>query len=179
MRLSSAGIDFNPQVPCGTRRYQSYSARTLDNFNPQVPCGTRRRLLTRTILRFKFQSTGPLRDPTYHWFCHVRQPQISIHRSLAGPDAVQSVFGVLQGISIHRSLAGPDCSKIVTRFERIYFNPQVPCGTRRIEFYITSLAGDFNPQVPCGTRPGGVVLPGLVRNFNPQVPCGTRQDCDD
>ena len=55
-----------------------------------------------------FQSTGPLRDPTERRLRISGIKQISIHRSLAGPDdgKQRKVRGT--DISIHRSLAGPD-----------------------------------------------------------------------
>ena len=81
----------------------------LYDFNPQVPCGTRPTVSPSTACSGLFQSTGPLRDPTQGNFFRFREGDISIHRSLAGPD------------DHPRSL----------RSRAFYFNPQVPCGTRR------------------------------------------------
>ena len=56
-------------------------------FNPQVPCGTRHKLTNYRIAELEFQSTGPLRDPTSLHILLMQADLISIHRSLAGPDA--------------------------------------------------------------------------------------------
>ena len=128
---------------------------------------------------------------------HQRDP-ISLHRSLAGPhNAVfvpSSAVAVFQStgplrdptalndgvykkgeISIHRSLAGPDVGFPTVSAELIYFNPQVPCGTRQIPEMLCVQIFNFNPQVPCGTR--RQLSLGLRGRgyFNPQVPCGTRR----
>ena len=102
-----------------------------------------------------------------------------------------------EDISIHRSLAGPDISLDYSHSKKSNFNPQVPCGTRlhipknrecqhafqstgplrdptttffrrRRDCYISihrSLAGP-------DTSFGDTLSP--ISNFNPQVPCGTR-----
>ena len=78
------------------------------NFNPQVPCGTRPPTAAGTHSSWRFQSTGPLRDPTCFPFSAIMYRIISIHRSLAGPDEYW-----------------------IPAFNRcLDFNPQVPCGTR-------------------------------------------------
>ena len=84
------------------------TASTDQHFNPQVPCGTRRGLSSTSPALPVFQSTGPLRDPTKRNSYFTVSDFISIHRSLAGPDA---------------PTRGAD-----QRFKN--FNPQVPCGTR-------------------------------------------------
>ena len=127
--------NFNPQVPCGTRPKHFSPIGGVCNFNPQVPCGTRRKLDNGPTSGSEFQSTGPLRDPTAAAFLSPLPKVISIHRSLAGPD---SHFGVVQSsffISIHRSLAGPDFVCPFKPSATVYFNPQVPCGTRPIGQY--------------------------------------------
>ena len=58
-----------------------------------------------------FQSTGPLRDPTVCFPQMLCLTQISIHRSLAGPDIYHLPHQLIVHISIHRSLAGPDGRK--------------------------------------------------------------------
>ena len=123
--------DFNPQVPCGTRHlvlfYQALkppisihrslagpdmsARRTAPHrcyFNPQVPCGTRHRPDRKAYQGYRFQSTGPLRDPTHFKPVVFRHLPISIHRSLAGPDKPDCHADRCSPISIHRSLAGPD-----------------------------------------------------------------------
>ena len=145
----------------------------------------------------KFQSTGPLRDPTRGYRILINCDRISIHRSLAGPDSfglfgpaftIISIHRSLAGpddydmwndtctsISIHRSLAGPDMRKIRYLYCLTNFNPQVPCGTRRYVPRAYSGRGNFNPQVPCGTRRWrSATAEASARYFNPQVPCGTR-----
>ena len=145
---------FNPQVPCGTRPclgcmpaactpFQStgplrdptfFAADTSDltkDFNPQVPCGTRRLYGRIPDCLMRFQSTGPLRDPTTTMSRLLAMADISIHRSLAGPDFDGHKSDVTKfEISIHRSLAGPDVDPAEDLRRQAYFNPQVPCGTR-------------------------------------------------
>ncbi len=145
--------DFNPQVPCGTRRPRQTPASTTANFNPQVPCGTRRQ-----------DQVQP------------RQPGISIHRSLAGPDDHHVIVLIVTIISIHRSLAGPDIRPGQVLPKRWNFNPQVPCGTRPDRVIRHYDVNDFNPQVPCGTRRATRCSRTSSYHFNPQVPCGTRPD---
>ena len=148
--------------------------------------------------------------------------RISIHRSLAGPDARRNTPGTIcstfqstgplrdptgddetiqsyQPISIHRSLAGPDRISIRQAHVGLYFNPQVPCGTRRsVLCWKLISSSHFNPQVPCGTRqtseesaeePAKISIHRSLAGpdgrkdgesvsriyFNPQVPCGTRR----
>ena len=56
-----------------------------------------------------------------------------------------------------------------------YFNPRVPCGTRRHFFTLISAHREyFNPRVPCGTRPCYTYREPKSGYFNPRVPCGTR-----
>ena len=64
-RAYSGRGNFNPQVPCGTRRWRSATAEASARyFNPQVPCGARLLPAISRSLTHPFQSTGPLRDPT-------------------------------------------------------------------------------------------------------------------
>ena len=84
-------------------------------FNPQVPCGTRHEQHQRDKEEEKFQSTGPLRDPTQVPAERRALSDISIHRSLAGPDEMAEGFTFDYRISIHRSLAGPDDGEGVSR----------------------------------------------------------------
>ena len=79
----------------------------------------------------KFQSTGPLRDPTTDAYAGRSDRAISIHRSLAGPDRSGKPSDQPCGISIHRSLAGPDGGSAALDTNANDFNPQVPCGTRQ------------------------------------------------
>ena len=59
---------------------------------------------------------------------------------------------------------------------RSYFNPRVPCGTRRPASGCSRACPDFTPRVPCGTRRAcGTRFSRPSRHFNPRVPCGTRQ----
>ena len=145
------------------------------DFNPQVPCGTRRTWDLRLKQIGQFQSTGPLRDPTGAVHLDDVVLLISIHRSLAGPDeaaragklasfdfnpqvpcGTRREYGKYPDhglpISIHRSLAGPDIFHKVLLSSLLYFNPQVPCGTRLFRLFLSQYSFNFNPQVPCGTR---------------------------
>ena len=146
--------DFNPQVPCGTRRRNGKDRQTRPYFNPQVPCGTRlscRRTTSRTP---RFQSTGPLRDPTVPGAARGHPDHISIHRSLAGPDMDYSLQHTYR---LRFQSTGPLRDPTGTGRTRpswtSNFNPQVPCGTRLPHKVIYICTIYFNPQVPCGTRP--------------------------
>ncbi len=80
-------VNFNPRVPCGTRRRRGVSLLCLlqfqstgpvwdpteefriagssaSHFNPRVPCGTRPSSIFGSLLTVSFQSTGPVWDPT-------------------------------------------------------------------------------------------------------------------
>ncbi len=150
--LSSASSYFNPQVPCGTRRYDAVPVCSKPDFNPQVPCGTRlsNSILSCAALHFNpqvpcgtrhnmlpgkegiaiFQSTGPLRDPTpYGQHAH---PVLLFQSTGPLRDPTFLPFDI----------------NILTR----NFNPQVPCGTRHHLLIFPVTHSDFNPQVPCGTR---------------------------
>ena len=126
-----ASFDFNPQVPCGTRReYGKYPDHGLPisihrSFaGPDIPgivVGRRNRIsihrslagpdgsiqaIWRVQLDFNPQvPCGTRRSRDLEGAGH---DQISIHRSLAGPDKVRIQLFVIGEISIHRSLAGPD-----------------------------------------------------------------------
>ena len=146
------------------------------NFNPRTPCGVRLRWANLLKVRWKFQSTHPLRGAT-----------INITR-------IQSI----NRISIHAPLAGCDRIKQQKDYLTQHFNPRTPCGVRRTQrtklingkifqsthplrgattIFIQAnntiaisihapLAGcdilnhahqqeenDFNPRTPCGVRP--------------------------
>ena len=168
--------DFNPRVPCGTRQavlqcarhhlsistHASLAGRDLlramfmpvrlisthaslagrddpaptadasrPNFNPRVPCGTRQKSMALNPNGDRFQPTRPLRDATGLWLYERDIVAISTHASLAGRDGENA----------------SNCDVLP------YFNPRVPCGTRR-RFRARGAGGNhFNPRVPCGTRP--------------------------
>ena len=100
------------------------------------------------IMAFPFQSTGPLRDPTFSIKCSFRLYYISIHRSLAGPDYSDCFYHNIHSISIHRSLAGPDSPLHHVSFVIFDFNPQVPCGTRPAASFTCSLVNPFQSTGP-------------------------------
>ena len=58
---------------------------------------------------------------------------ISIHRPLAGPDVRKVRCRNMPHISIHRPLAGPDVLFFLFLPVYVYFNPQAPCGARRVD----------------------------------------------
>ena len=66
------------------------------HFNPQVPCGTRRTCHRSMDGYRRFQSTGPLRDPTGVRETVEEKQRISIHRSLAGPDVLREMEGLMK-----------------------------------------------------------------------------------
>ena len=101
---------FNPQVPCGTRQtalrarqfwnlisiHRSLAGPDIGSIDTCEICakisihrslaGPDLAALGFVEYRIKFQSTGPLRDPTYCIASFLPIRVISIHRSLAGPD---------------------------------------------------------------------------------------------
>ena len=192
-------IDFNPQVPCGTRpTIASYQSVLISYFNPQVPCGTRLYERIRYTPLKTFQSTGPLRDPTLRHLVAEHLSGISIHRSLAGPDrrdwmtrrglchfnpqvpcGTRLFLWAIVCTAVLFQSTGPlrDPTDLVLTINIIWihFNPQVPCGTRLRPVLLVISSINFNPQVPCGTRHSKRIIFSNAENFNPQVPCGTRQ----
>ena len=63
--LAVAFVNFNPRPPCGERPavrppYNGF----LGDFNPRPPCGERHPLFNAHSLKFKFQSTPPMRGAT-------------------------------------------------------------------------------------------------------------------
>ena len=170
-------FNFNPQVPCGTRRlfengnrcyagFQStgplrdptpeVSSGFLEyvDFNPQVPCGTRLTVVTDGSDRPDvFQSTGPLRDPTTVQLCAGISgidfnPQVP-----CGTRPFSRVPDTgIEPISIHRSLAGPDRSQHIRRLLRRISIHRSLAGPDIRRTASGSRGSDFNPQVPCGTR---------------------------
>ena len=145
-----------------------------------------------------FLSTRPMRDATSTLPLHYPSCIISIHASHAGRDPValtrsssllfQSTRPMRDAtntnsrqshhdaISIHASHAGRDNNSLSKCVSYIYFNPRVPCGTRRIFVDKQHKEVYFNPRVPCGTRPWLCLKSCMrIRYFNPRVPCGTRR----
>ncbi len=103
------GSHFNPRVPCGTRRVVFACWWRWMYFNPRVPCGTRLFAILTTCTILPFQSTGPVWDPT---LCHEVGNNLLKFQS-TGP-------------------VWDPTSSSCPRFYRVaYFNPRVPCGTRR------------------------------------------------
>ena len=101
-----------------------------------------------------FQSTGPLRDPTRGFLPRRERFSISIHRSLAGPDRRCQLCRFALVISIHRSLAGPDRSQCIPFSHLSGFQSTGPLrDPTQISQSPLQTMLYFNPQVPCGTRP--------------------------
>ena len=124
----------------------------------------------------RFQSTGPVWDPTRRTLDLRPKHGISIHGSRVGPDLtawaawrrkahfnprvpcgtrLATAVGAMVGydISIHGSRVGPDEDKHIAEYSEKNFNPRVPCGTRHFLTLTILIFGHFNPRVPCGTRP--------------------------
>ena len=99
---------FNPQVPCGTRLIVSSDRYGGSYFNPQVPCGTRHRSRAFLPVSSIFQSTGPLRDPTRSSPASGATDQFQSTGPLRDPTCLGDHHTPDLNISIHRSLAGPD-----------------------------------------------------------------------
>ena len=124
---------FNPRVPCGTRRRADDGGKSL------CPISTHASLAGRDadecgrlpLEGSEFQPTRPLRDATYAYYGNAYLRLISTHASLAGRDGFLPTLLWRAGISTHASLAGRDQCEICWVQSEIYFNPRVPCGTRR------------------------------------------------
>ena len=87
----------------------------------------------------RFQSTRPSRASTPGLWCHSGNAGISIHKALAGLDAL--------------------CNSCVKKYA--YFNPQGPRGPRRIHICCNPMMMcHFNPQGPRGPR--RVYFPALL-----------------
>ena len=163
---SLAGPDVSSQL----------SKHLSPDFNPQVPCGTRPIFSSITGIRFAFQSTGPLRDPTRRRVSHDTLLHISIHRSLAGPDIMSTqrliCCRIFQSTGPLRDPTGTlnQCRKVAKNF-----NPQVPCGTRPKSSAPPSSTSVFQSTGPLRDPTSYLLfIYSPPRYFNPQVPCGTR-----
>ena len=53
---------------------------------------------------------------------------ISIHTFLAEGDTIVRFIAIVKSISIHTFLAEGDSILIESAFDRVYFNPHLPCG---------------------------------------------------
>ena len=146
----------------------------------------------------KFQSTGPLRDPTDLDLVEVSLlDRFQSTGPLRDPTLSFDFPSADRRISIHRSLAGPDCISPAMMRCSTYFNPQVPCGTRHQLAHCFIGVSEFQSTGPLRDPTNAITkvseitaisihrsLAGPDRsshrgsradgNFNPQVPCGTR-----
>ncbi len=88
------------------------------NFNPRVPCGARLFSVTTIPSREKFQSTGPVWNPTGKCQSRPLGDIISIHGSRVEPDLTDGAKKVWETIiSIHGSRVEPD-KEIATNDKR-------------------------------------------------------------
>ena len=153
MRPQYTHDHFNPQVPCGTRRHRRGRRSRWWNFNPQVPCGTRPFFDFPSDDLTRFQSTGPLRDPTQDWTIRQLAGRFQSTGPLRDPTLLLEIRCLQSQISIHRSLAGPDPPITAPCSPRQQFQSTGPLRDPTSQ---TCLHGrsvrNFNPQVPCGTR---------------------------
>ena len=123
-------------------------------FNPRVPWG-RRRLL-----------------PNYNGIAL----HISIHASHAGRDVTyESIYNEYDKFQSTRPMRDATLSIQFASCNQSYFNPRVPCGTRRFSIRTLSALIDISIHAShAGRDVNGVALRVLYMNFNPRVPCGTR-----
>ena len=166
-----AALDFNPQVPCGTRRARSVwtfltglfqSTGPLRDPTPSVPW-----ISSPSI----FQSTGPLRDPTFRTGSLDSlqadfNPQVPCGTRQVRP-CTSTVYFLFQSTGPLRDPTFKFVSSVQRAF---YFNPQVPCGTRHADVQPAESTRYFNPQVPCGTRPVSVRRPAHIKEFQSTGP---------
>ena len=129
--ISGTTIDFNPRVPCGTRRGTSRQSPEPQSISTHASLAGRDHAVRQKITSFRisthaslagrdysigtammrglaFQPTRPLRDATLRYKYVLAMTAISTHASLAGRDAAYQVY----------------------QDEGDNFNPRVPCGTR-------------------------------------------------
>ena len=135
--LAGRQVDFNPRVPCGTRRVSllRWTCRAR-NFHPRVPCGTR---LNRTDFeggRIHFNPRVP---------CGTRPMMVSSSPRIPAFQPTRPLRDATS--TIRDSPAAVD------------FNPRVPCGTRPEPYGVRITHRHFNPRVPCGTRQDGAPSP--------------------
>ena len=102
------------------------------DFNPRVPCGTR---------------------PVFGCYKISHQFIISIHASHAGRDRGSCDSVASWRISIHASHAGRDIGRISTLASLILFQSTRPMRDATVSnISVPSAIIYFNPRVPCGTR---------------------------
>ena len=126
----------------------------LSYFNPRTPYGMRLRYKFFNKIRYKFQSTHPLRDAT------------------------KGFFPCKQHVSLFQSTHPlRDATQRKPIVNNVYnnFNPRTPYGMRQKSILCSWLRDNFNPRTPYGMRPS---QPRhriyLNHDFNPRTPYGMR-----
>ena len=93
---------------------------------------------------------------------------------------------------------GCDTTARVSRRRNHYFNPRIPYGMRRLDYFPKLRVSYFNPRIPYGMRRAHITVEGLAdisihasrmgcdtgscrnsrnyRHFNPRIPYGMRRD---
>ena len=190
--------NFNPRVPCGTRRHHVLFRLSSCGFQSTGPVWDptmRHKLLFVQVI---FQSTGPVWDPTSssyrkrapHWHFNPRVPcgtrrqilskkrrrrRISIHGSRVGPDILTRKDKRYKDISIHGSRVGPDGVYIGDGYVIEAFQSTGPVWDPTTGLYLLCCSSDISIH---GSRVGPDHSHGeplrVQENFNPRVPCGTR-----
>ena len=117
-----------------------------------------------------FQSTGPLRDPTPETKLFYNPNIFQSTGPLRDPTCLSSSSGSYKSISIHRSLAGPDRTLARLPAPHRNFNPQVPCGTRRLDFFCKISQSGFQSTGPLRDPTGKIVECGLTQEFQSTGP---------
>ena len=97
-----------------------------------------------------FQSTLPMRGGTSFVVVVFELVAISIHPPHAGRDPNMPRCKQTGNISIHPPHAGRDLKHIVSKLDKLNFNPPSPCGEGLFLTSSSFVFVDFNPPSPCG-----------------------------
>ena len=120
--------NFNPLIPCGTRRWQtSWADLPREYFNPLAPCGARhnKSRICSALLMF-----------------------ISIHSLLMGETKLSAT--IMQSPVLFNPLTSYEVrlSPYPVSFPSCNFNPLAPCGARRMSFPSTRWVPIFQSTRP-------------------------------
>ena len=143
------------------------------NFNPRVPCGTRRTQAQCDLISKPISTHASLAGRDAKLMEEIRKTeQISTHASLAGRD--QLVFSPNIEIGVFqptRPLRDATCSPACSSSRRSRFQPTRPLrDATLLSFGSAQTARHFNPRVPCGTRLHSFRAASRFAQFQPTRP---------
>ena len=144
--------NFNPLTPCGVRRRNRANGNARNHFNPLTPCGVRLYRSRWYCIRYRFQSTHPMRGET---ILIIIVLLIRLFQSTHP----------MRGETVYWDTPLGFYSD---------FNPLTPCGVRRPTILLLWLSRLFQSTHPMRGETSRAVASYGTYNFNPLTPCGVR-----